>query len=355
MYESELLVAVDLTADDAGARASKEAALAGRGLNVTAASDSPDNATLLLHKTTGPSASALARDVVEIGQIGANLGSTKSWAYRQDMVSPYLESGSGQPNSRQLYRMLAGSTDASEEIRKILLPMPDFSDTPIARSLVYPGYPSSPGNIFLGALGARGQDVQGKETVSDENPVPAPSSSPPVSAHNDTGDSLNAQVSGASTDGAPRPQPDAWPMLPDRLLFESLQQTEQRSLAASILRARYGIQSEAAGIQSELTHLQIALVRVETAEELRKSIAQWRSLARIAPWFMAFTLLIALGLLVGSVLLTKWGSLDGYQLSGVIFMSAVFVISPATLLLLERPLRGVDAAAAPKTSADTTA
>lgn len=93
-------------------------------------------------------------------------------------------------------------------------------------------------------------------------------------------------------------------------------------------------------------------MRIGTAKLLQQSLNQWRKLATLAPWFMGLTLLIAVVILVGGFLLAKWGRLDGYQFSVLILMSAVFVASPATLLLLERPLRAVDTAGVGKASAN---
>ena len=186
--------------------------------------------------------------------------------------------------------------------------------------------------------------------ASDTDPSLNSSISIPESAYTQTG-GLAAHGVGAQTDHELRAQPAMWPAVSDLVLFTYIDAAERGRIAASVLRARYGIQSEEARKQLESTRAEIAAVRVETAKALKQTIDQWRSLARIAPLFMAFTLLISIAILLGSFLLTKWGNLDGYQFSIVIFMSAVFVLSPATLLLLERPLRGVDAGAVPIVSA----
>jgi hypothetical protein len=334
MDDFDLLVAVDLQTDNSAARAATESLLAGHGWDVTQASESPNNRTLLLHQTTG----SPGDQIVDLDQMGINVGSTRRWLYQRQQVLPYL--GDAGPESRQLYSMLASSSDATKQIRDLLYEIPDWATSPGIGSVLFP-------SLFPGDFS---QGVQSEEAASDTDPSLNSAISIPESAYAQTGGPA-AHVVGAQTDHELRTQPAVWPAVSDLLLFSYIDQGERGRIAASVLSARYGIQSEEARKQLESTRAEIAAVKVETAKALKQTIDQWRSLARIAPLFMAFTLLISIAILVGSFLLTKWGKLDGYQFSVVIFMSAVFVLSPATLLLLERPLRGVDAGAVPKVSA----
>ncbi|KRE27273.1 hypothetical protein ASG82_12620 [Mycobacterium sp. Soil538] len=150
----------------------------------------------------------------------------------------------------------------------------------------------------------------------------------------------------------------AWQAAPDWVLLDTVSRGRDldahAELAAAMLQSKYGLLTETNRIEMEGTRVKIATKGLETAESLKQSIEQWTTLAKAAPWFMGAALLISVAILIGAFLLVKWDHLNGYQFSLAIFVCAVFVVSPATLLLLGRPLRGIDNASLTGKSPDDT-
>ena len=137
----------------------------------------------------------------------------------------------------------------------------------------------------------------------------------------------------------------AWRAAPDWVLLNTADETNaQGRLASEMLQSRYGLLTQQGQADMEQTRVEIAKAGVATAESLRKGIDQWTTLAKAAPWFMWAALVISIAILGGAFLLVKWDRLSGYGFSLAIFVCALFVVSPATLLILGRPLRGIDSA-----------
>jgi hypothetical protein len=318
MDNLDLLVTLDLRTDNGVVRAATEALLHGHGWDVAQASESPENKTLLLHQALSPSDSldTAVERLAELRRMNIDADLTRGWFYQPPLVEPYVPPGDAQPLFTRLYTtMLLGSSDAVNGISKLTSEIPLRTDS---------------------------LDPPGAKAANDWSRSFNPSFGTPESTQ--AGKPAAEYVGSSPVDHEPPAERATWRGVDDFVLFSYIDAEDQGRLAASILRARHGVQSDQAREQLHSNHEKITAARIEAAKVLQQSIDQWRKLAKLAPLFMVLTLLIAVAILAGGFLLAKWGRLDGYQFSVVILMSAVFVASPATLLLLERPLRGVDTA-----------
>ena len=82
---------------------------------------------------------------------------------------------------------------------------------------------------------------------------------------------------------------------------------------------------------------------VAQAAEYVQQRQKWRTLADYVPKILIGTLLASVVLTIGVLYLVSTGAMDGWQAVMVIFVLAVAAVSPAVLLLVERPLAGIDA------------
>lgn len=145
---------------------------------------------------------------------------------------------------------------------------------------------------------------------------------------------------------------DAW-------LFKQLD-GEGRSLrAGEILDQRKTLSEK----QIEFEEQRVLLMKqaVASAIEVNRHLWTWRGLAWCVPVLLLGTLLATFN--IAYRLLDKVQNIDGWQLAALLFVLALVAISPATLLLIGRPLKGLDewnpgkveaAAEAPDTSTTPT-
>jgi hypothetical protein len=131
------------------------------------------------------------------------------------------------------------------------------------------------------------------------------------------------------------------------LAVEMLQVRERLTEADGRLReARAELQEQrvrAAVQETELAkqHAALAEQGVKLIEEGRAQMAKWRSFADVGVTLLIFTTVISL-VAAGYVLL-QVDKIDAWAAPVLIFVLALFAISPAVLLLNERPLKGIDA------------
>lgn len=81
---------------------------------------------------------------------------------------------------------------------------------------------------------------------------------------------------------------------------------------------------------------------VSMAKAIEVQFDAWTKLARKVPWLLLLTTVISALLVAACLYLVDRGRLDGWQLVFLIFVLALTAISPATLLLVGRPLAGLD-------------
>jgi hypothetical protein len=150
---------------------------------------------------------------------------------------------------------------------------------------------------------------------------------------------LNGQVSSIQHNG--------WAEAANLVLLDRSPADSRGDLASELLRRKEDIPGNRA--QMERQRVRLAKVQVEaakvslaTAEEVLKHMKRWRRLSVIAMRFMVPGFIFA-ALMVAALFI----ELDRQRISAVlvpivIFVLAIFAISPAVLLLVERPLKGMD-------------
>ncbi|MCV7092642.1 hypothetical protein [Mycobacterium interjectum] len=106
------------------------------------------------------------------------------------------------------------------------------------------------------------------------------------------------------------------------------------ALTEEMLRSKAGLTSK--------QHAAFLQKRVDLVDQLKKDLVTWRKLA----WWAIGILLFGVAT---SIAFTSWGfilvsdsKLKGYELTVLIFVLALVTISPPVLLLLQRPLKGMD-------------
>lgn len=125
-----------------------------------------------------------------------------------------------------------------------------------------------------------------------------------------------------------------------------------RKISIDVLRSRNGLMTKAA-LEKENGREAIKLLQqmhltnfigkqVELFGEVINQRKQWTGLAKFAPVLLVLSLVASVAGSVAAFILTGDGHLNGYQLPLILFVLALVAISPSALLLLERPLKGLD-------------
>jgi hypothetical protein len=94
-------------------------------------------------------------------------------------------------------------------------------------------------------------------------------------------------------------------------------------------------------------------VVTDILRELLAHSTRWRALSVWGVIFLAVALAYSMVLMVWLIGLTRDNKFEDWALPAAIFALALFVISPAVLLLRERPLKGLDEAGWPGTKSST--
>lgn len=148
--------------------------------------------------------------------------------------------------------------------------------------------------------------------------VPAPSPGRPTPGPPGTGSSTSSTL-----------QADLW---------HQLDPETRKELAEELVRVRNGLLT--VGVQKALDER--SQVEIERARETVEHLKKWRTLAETVPRLLSWTLLFS----VVMSLLSYWAliqeRMNGVEFIGALFVLAIIAISPAALLLMERPLRGID-------------
>lgn len=135
--------------------------------------------------------------------------------------------------------------------------------------------------------------------------------------------------------------------LTDVELLELAEGTGKSALAAQLLRARAGVPESAADLATQRVEFEKKRVEylgkaIEYTSEYIEQRKRWRDISKWVPGLLVGTLAASLGLTVWLFCLLAAKAVDGWQAALIIFVLAVVAVSPAALLLLERPLAGVD-------------
>lgn len=152
---------------------------------------------------------------------------------------------------------------------------------------------------------------------------------------------------------------DASHAVSDSLLAQLLNQhadlAVNKELAEQIIRAATGTVLESSTGPEAIHTIQQAQWKQEKAEraqqlsasaalndEMVNVLQRWNTLSKTAVWFLIGTTIFAALGVAATLILVGLGKLNGGEVALITFVLAVFAASPAALLLLERPLKGVD-------------
>lgn len=130
-------------------------------------------------------------------------------------------------------------------------------------------------------------------------------------------------------------------------LLAHLEAQQRQDIALQLLQRRGGLSTEnvrSEQIGNDFQHERVMLMKqaVAASEETTKHLIEWRKLShRVVPFLVATTMFGSLLVLV-ALDLVRQGRLNGLEMALLAFVFALMAISPATLLLIGRPLEGLD-------------
>lgn len=139
----------------------------------------------------------------------------------------------------------------------------------------------------------------------------------------------------------------AWATAPEMALLDLCAAADRPYLAKKILRTRTAItfsDDERRAAQSALERQKVVSAERANAilEEGLEQMQEWRRLASLGKWMLIGASIFSALAIIGVLLLAGFGKLGDVATPTVIFALALFAISPAVLLLRERPLEGLD-------------
>lgn len=139
----------------------------------------------------------------------------------------------------------------------------------------------------------------------------------------------------------------AWATAPEMVLLDACAQADRPGLAKKMLEIRTGAtdadyerRSAEAGLAKERT--ETAEVLRETLTEAKRQMETWRELAGLGKLLLIVAGAFSAVAILLVIILAAIGKLGEVETPIIVFALAVFAISPAVLLLRERPLEGLD-------------
>ncbi|QII05928.1 DUF308 domain-containing protein [Rhodococcoides fascians A25f] len=148
---------------------------------------------------------------------------------------------------------------------------------------------------------------------------------------------------------------NTWRLATDQRLVKVLGTSADSDLALiarDVLRVRNGLPTAAAADREKAISLNdqkranlsndFLKENVKLAKSVVAQRVRWTELSNFVPPFLGVSLIFSGILSIIAFLLTRDHHIDGYQLPLVLFVLALIAVSPSVLLLLERPLRGLD-------------
>ncbi len=78
------------------------------------------------------------------------------------------------------------------------------------------------------------------------------------------------------------------------------------------------------------------------SKAVTEQFSTWSKLAKGVRWLLVLSILLSSAFVVGGFYLLDRQRIDGWQMAVLAFIFALTAISPATLLLIGRPLAGLD-------------
>ncbi|MCC3294273.1 hypothetical protein LJ756_06515 [Arthrobacter sp. zg-Y411] len=133
----------------------------------------------------------------------------------------------------------------------------------------------------------------------------------------------------------------------DAFLFEALNPDTQQQVAGDILKRRHGLSPQTVFgefLVNDFQHQRVRLMEqaVNASEEVTRHLKSWRTLAKSAVPLIILTNAAAFFFLWKMLGLVGQDKINGWELAILIFVLALMAVSPSTLLLVSRPLEGLD-------------
>lgn len=131
-----------------------------------------------------------------------------------------------------------------------------------------------------------------------------------------------------------------WQLAPELALLDELDPAKRKLLAEDLLKARAGIAPHQLAIEKQRADL--LREAVELTDEMTDQLTKWRQIADWGVGILCVT--VAVSVIGLFIVLSKLGDsgFDEWSAVAIIFALALFAVSPAVLLLRERPLQGID-------------
>lgn len=145
-----------------------------------------------------------------------------------------------------------------------------------------------------------------------------------------------------------------WVFGVDLALLDMVLPSKREALAEAMVRKHQGLSRQQDILdltEAEVAVEQLKLLRhrtslgaqaVAAARESVQQMKRWTRLSRVAPVLLVVTLGLSVWGSVAAFKLEGGGHLNGPELALILFVLAVAALSPVALLLIERPLNGVD-------------
>ncbi len=322
---------------------------------------------------------ALRQDLdqaADLSQIGSELveqlqqrGIQPAAVAAQDRESSSINMGSPKPTSQWEVNLLP-TTIGPGILSKIIDGVIPPPSTPPA--------PAQPGGATDGAGKDGGGSAAESPLTAPSPPAPSPLAAATISAvvpaladpavvwgrikADQQGKIAEELIEGVYAERGKLAESSEWVVSPEVSLLRLVDDDKRRELAEELLRVRGEIteadgavraaratleqkQVDLAGKNIELADSRVALagVGVDIAKEVLEQMRKWRSIADVGLWVLGAT--TTFSMLATAYILLKL--MPDSQVSDVaapimIFVLALFAISPAVLLLRERPLEGID-------------
>ncbi|HWJ51630.1 MAG TPA: hypothetical protein VNR42_11445 [Solirubrobacteraceae bacterium] len=146
-----------------------------------------------------------------------------------------------------------------------------------------------------------------------------------------------------------------WVVAPEMVLLDACPRAQREDLAMKMLEVRAAITTADDAARHAVANLakananlaqervNLAKTSVELAVETLKHMKKWRRISDYGLWVLGFTTIFSF-VAVAYVLayLAPHGEISDVAIPIIIFVLALFAMSPAVLLLRERPLEGLD-------------
>lgn len=126
----------------------------------------------------------------------------------------------------------------------------------------------------------------------------------------------------------------AWTVSRETRLLAHLESEQERSAAAKKL-LKQDI------LEAQQRHLLMAEA-VMMGRAVRSQFSAWTKLAGSVPWILVLSIMVNAICVFAGLIIVSQGRLNGLEMALLAFVFALTAVSPATLLLIGRPLAGLD-------------